>query len=111
MKRGKPIPPVPEHPLGRDDPFDTGDKDVHKLVNVNGISGKRLLSFIERIERLDAERKAITDDIREVRKEAKGTGFDVKVIAHILKLRKQDADDRNEFDDLVDTYMRAIGDA
>lgn len=74
-----------------------------------GIAADRLKSFVERIERLQAEQKALTEDIKEVKAEAKGVGFDVKVIMHIIKVRKQDADDRDEFDALVDTYMRALG--
>lgn len=107
--RIRPIPPVPEHPLGARDPFDTGDKDLHKPVNVNGIAGETLLSFIQRIERLNEERKSIADDIKEIKSEAKGSGFDIKVINHIIKIRRQDADDRAEFEDLVDVYSRAIG--
>jgi len=108
-KRVKPIAPVPEHPDGARDPFDTGDKDLHKAHNVNGISGEALISFIQRIERLEEERKAISDDIKEIKSEAKGSGFDISVINHILKIRKQDADDRAEFETLVDIYSRAIG--
>jgi len=111
-RRAQPIPPVPEHPLGRSaekDPFDTGDKDLQKPVNVGNVSGERLRSFIERIERLGSEIRSLQDDVKEIKKEAKGSGFDVKVINHILKIRKQDKDDRDEFDALVDTYLRAIG--
>lgn len=95
------------------DPLDIGDKDPQTAgtapVNVAGISGDRLKSFIERIERLNEERATIAADIKEVKAEAKGAGFDVKIIAFLIKLRKQDADDLAEFNALVDIYKRAIG--
>lgn len=74
-----------------------------------GNSGKVLLGFIERIERLMAEKKAIADDILEVKKELKGSGFDVKVTTWLIKLRASDQDDLDEFDGLVEAYKRAIG--
>ena len=55
-----------------------------------GVSGERLRSYIERIERLEEEKKALSDDIREVYSEAKGTGFDVKILRQIIRLRKMD---------------------
>jgi uncharacterized protein (UPF0335 family) len=99
-------------PTTEADPLDIGDKDPQTAgtgVNVAGISGERLRSFIERIERLNEEKAALTTDIKEVKAEAKATGFDVKIINYLIKIRKQDADDRAEFEALADTYMRAIG--
>lgn len=81
----------------------------HNSGEVGGVSAARLRSFVERIERLNDEKQALTDDIREVFSEAKGTGFDVKVLREILKLRKQDATDRAEFDEVLDLYKRALG--
>lgn len=78
-------------------------------VQVAGVSAERLRSFIERIERLETERKAIGEDIKAVKAEAKGTGFDVKVISFLIKIRKQDADDLAEFEALAETYKRALG--
>ena len=79
------------------------------MNDVAGVSGDRLRSFVERIERLEEEKKALSDDIREVYSEAKGTGFDVKVIRYIVRLRKMDSSDRNEMEEMIDVYKRAIG--
>jgi uncharacterized protein (UPF0335 family) len=79
------------------------------MPNVGGIAGDRLKSFVERIERLDEERKAIAEDIKEVFAEAKGTGFDVKIMRQILKIRKMDKDDLDEQEALLDVYKRALG--
>lgn len=81
---------------------------MSEQTNVGGVAAERLKSFIERIERLTEEKEAIAGDIREVMSEAKGTGFDVRVIRTILKLRKMDASDRNELEELVDVYKRAL---
>lgn len=77
--------------------------------DVGGVAGKRLLSFLERVERLGEEKAAIAEDIKEVFAEAKGVGFDVKTMRHVLKLRKMDAEKRSEADALLDLYMSAIG--
>jgi uncharacterized protein (UPF0335 family) len=69
----------------------------------------RLKSFIERIERLEEEKKGIADDIKEVYAEAKGAGFEVKVMRQIIRLRKMEADARREQEELLDLYMRALG--
>ena len=72
-------------------------------------TGARLRSFIERIERLEEEKKALADDIKEVYSEAKGQGFDTKTMRKIVSLRKKDPDDRAEEDALLDTYKSALG--
>jgi uncharacterized protein (UPF0335 family) len=72
-------------------------------------TGQRLRSFIERVERLEEEKKALADDIKEVYAEAKGQGFDVKTMRKIISLRRKDPDDRAEEDALLDTYMSALG--
>jgi uncharacterized protein (UPF0335 family) len=69
----------------------------------------QLKAFVERVERLEEEKKAISDDIRDVFAEAKGNGFDVKALRTIIRLRKQDADERREHDSIVETYMHALG--
>jgi uncharacterized protein (UPF0335 family) len=69
----------------------------------------QLKSIIERIERLEEERKTISDDIRDVYAEAKGNGFDVKAIRTIVRLRKQDANERAESETILETYMQALG--
>ena len=68
-----------------------------------------LKAFVERIERLEEEKKAIADDIRDVYAEAKGTGFDVKALRAIVRMRKQDVDERREQEAILDTYMHALG--
>lgn len=71
--------------------------------------GRQLRSFIERIERMDEEKQAIVDDIKEIYAEAKGNGFDSKIMRIIIRRRKQDANDRAEQDALRDTYEHALG--
>ncbi len=70
---------------------------------------QQLRSFIERIERLEEEKKALSSDMRDVFAEAKSTGFDVKAMRQVLKLRKQDMHERQEQEALVETYMNALG--
>ncbi|QFR32387.1 DUF2312 domain-containing protein [Ancylobacter sp. TS-1] len=74
-----------------------------------GFAKEQLMSFVERIERLEEEKKAIADDIIDVFAEAKGTGFDVKALREILKIRKQDSDQRAEREAIVDLYLQALG--
>jgi uncharacterized protein (UPF0335 family) len=69
----------------------------------------QLKAVIERIERLEEEKKAISDDVRDVYAEAKANGFDVKALRSIVKLRKQDIDERKEHDAILETYMHALG--
>ena len=73
------------------------------------VTSERLKSFIERIERLEEEKKGIADDIKDVFAEAKGTGFDVKIMRQVIRLRKMEANDRQEQEELLDVYMRALG--
>lgn len=77
--------------------------------DVGGVAGARLKSFIERIERLEEEKTAIADDIKDVYAEAKGTGFDSKTIRKVVSLRKLDEEKRREADDMLDLYKSAIG--
>ena len=76
---------------------------------VGGIQGDRLKSFIERIERLEEEKASLAADIKDVFSEAKGTGFDTKIMRQILKLRKMDSADVDEQETLLDLYKRALG--
>ena len=69
----------------------------------------QLKAIIERIERLEEEKKTISDDIRDVYAEAKGNGFDVKVLRTIVRMRKQDVDERKEEEAVLETYMHALG--
>ena len=73
-----------------------------------GISGDRIRSFIERIEHIDEEIKGLNEGKKEAFAEAKGEGFDVKVLREILRLRKLDREDREEHKSLVDLYLRAM---
>jgi uncharacterized protein (UPF0335 family) len=79
------------------------------MADVGGIAADRLKSFIERIERLEEEKKALADDIKEVIAEAKGTGFDVKIMRQVIRLRRMDKDDLSEQETLLDLYRRALG--
>jgi uncharacterized protein (UPF0335 family) len=79
------------------------------MPDVGGIAGERLKSFIERIERLEEEKRALAEDIKEVFSEAKGVGFDVRTMRHIIKIRRTDQDDLDEQEALLDTYKRALG--
>ena len=72
------------------------------------ISGGRIRSFVERIENLDAELQELNEQKKEVFAEAKADGFDVKILKEIIKLRKQDQDERDEHESLLDLYMRAM---
>ena len=73
-----------------------------------GIAGDRIRSFIERVEHIEEELKALNEGKKEIFAEAKGEGFDVKVLKEILRLRKQDKDERDEQDSLLDLYMQAM---
>jgi uncharacterized protein (UPF0335 family) len=79
------------------------------MPDVGGIAGDRLKSFIERIERLEEEKKVLTADIKEVYAEAKGSGFDTKIMRQLIRLRRMDKDDLDEQETLLDVYKRAIG--
>ena len=75
---------------------------------IGGIASDRLRTIIERIERLEEEKGAITEDIKEIYSEAKGAGFDIKILRQIVGLRKLDKSDRQELEALLDTYKRAL---
>ncbi len=77
--------------------------------DVGGVAGKRLKSFLDRVERLEEEKKGLADDIKDIYAEAKGVGFDVKTMRKILKLRKMEAEKRREEEELLDLYKAAIG--
>ncbi len=75
----------------------------------SNIAGERLRSIIERIERLEEERKALANDIKDIFSEAKSAGFDVKVIRQLIRIRKQEPAEVEEQETLLDIYRRAIG--
>ena len=78
------------------------------MTNAAGIPGDRICAFVERVERIDEEIKALNEGKKEILSEAKGEGFDVKVLREILRLRKQDKDERDEQESLLDLYLRAM---
>src|SRR3954453_18780596 len=84
--------------------LDEGDA----MTDSVGIAGDRIRSFVERIEQLETELQEINEQKKEVFSEAKGDGFDVKVIKEIIRLRKQDKDERDEHETLLDVYMCAM---
>ncbi|WOJ90930.1 DUF2312 domain-containing protein [Methylocapsa polymorpha] len=73
-----------------------------------GVAAQELQQFVERIERLEEEKKAISDDIRDVYAEMKGRGFDVKAVRQIIKIRKQDHSERKEMEAILELYMSAL---
>lgn len=78
-------------------------------ITLGGNAKAQLLAFIERVERLEEEKKSLADDIKDVYAEAKGTGFDVKALKAIIKRRKADQEKLAEHEAILDTYMHALG--
>lgn len=83
--------------------------DPMKGHNSRGAAAGQLRAFVERIERLEEEKKTIADDIKDVYAEAKGSGFDTKAIRKIVSERKQDQAERLEFESILDLYRHALG--
>lgn len=79
------------------------------MANPGGIAAEQLKSFIERIERLEEEKKAMAEDIKDVYAEAKGSGFDPKIMRQIIKLRKMEEHARKEQEELLTLYAHALG--
>lgn len=79
------------------------------MADGGGIAGERLRSFIQRIERLEEEKKTLSDDIREVYSEAKSNGFDPKIMRQVVRLRRMESADRQEQEALIETYLSALG--
>ncbi|SHJ50920.1 Uncharacterized conserved protein, UPF0335 family [Roseomonas rosea] len=100
-----------------DVPFDIDDEAAASRArqeadpdpDVGGIAADRLRSIIERVERLEEERKALADDIKDIFAEGKSAGFDVKVIRQIIRIRKQEPAEVEEQETLLDLYRRALG--
>lgn len=78
-------------------------------IGHNQIAKDQIRSIIERIERMEEEKKVISDDIRDVYAESKGNGYDVKALRTIVRMRKQDPNDRQEQETILETYMHALG--
>ena len=74
-----------------------------------GVAAGQIKSIIERVERLEEEKAALAADIREIYSEAKGNGYDVKVLRQIVRIRKQDASERQEQEAILDLYLHALG--
>lgn len=79
------------------------------MADAGGVAADQLRAFIERIERLEEEKKVIADDIKDVYAEAKGNGFDVKVMRKIVSLRKRKPHEREEEEAILDLYLHALG--
>lgn len=79
------------------------------MADTGGIASDQIRSIVERIERLEEEKQAIADDIKEVYAEAKANGFDAKVLRQIVRIRKQDVTERQEQEALLDLYLHALG--
>lgn len=90
-------------------PNQTMSEDRQETKDVGGVAGKRLLSFIERIERLEEEKAGIADDIKDVYAEAKGVGFDTKTIKKLIKIRKISKEKLDEEQALLSLYANSIG--
>ncbi|GAN78135.1 DUF2312 domain-containing protein [Acidisphaera rubrifaciens] len=88
--------------------LDATDKDG-PASKAGGVAADRLRSIVERIERLEEERKALSSDIKDIYAEAKSAGFDVKVLRTLIRLRKQEAAEIEEQETLLDVYRRALG--
>jgi uncharacterized protein (UPF0335 family) len=78
------------------------------MADVGGIASERLRTIIERVERLEEEKAALAEDIREIFSEAKAAGFDVKILRQVIRLRKLDSSDRQEQEAILDLYKRAL---
>ncbi|HBO59695.1 MAG TPA: hypothetical protein DD624_07295 [Alphaproteobacteria bacterium] len=97
----------------------TGTKDSADFIQkadkangleiVNGVDANRLLSYLERIEQIEEEKKSLQNDIKEIFEEAKSANFDVKAIKQLLKIRKMDDQDRESQEYVVKQYRRALG--
>jgi uncharacterized protein (UPF0335 family) len=79
------------------------------VMDTSVVDAGHLLAFIERIEKLEEEKRAIADDIKDVYAEAKGTGFDPKVMRKIVSLRRQDKSKRQEEEEILGLYLSALG--
>lgn len=79
------------------------------MADIGGVAKERLSSFIERIERLEEEKAALAADIREVYGEAKGAGFDARILRQVVRLRKMNQADRRQQEELLELYTRALG--
>lgn len=82
---------------------------MNQTTSIDAVAPDQLRAFVERIERLEEEKKAIADDIKDVYAEAKANGFDVKVLRKVVSLRKQDKAEREEMEAILELYLDALG--
>jgi uncharacterized protein (UPF0335 family) len=85
------------------------DRKIESIASTETVNSGHLRAFVERIERLEEEKKATSDDIKDVYSEAKGTGFDTKVLKAIIKIRGMDRDKRIEEEEILSLYLTALG--
>ena len=78
------------------------------MSGLDGVAGNQLRAFVERIEHVDEEIKALNEDKKSIFDEAKGEGYDVKILKEVIRLRKQDKRERDEHDSLLEVYLHAI---
>ncbi len=83
--------------------------DTAEAATTGNVAADRLKSIVERIERLEEERKALGSDIKDIYAEAKSAGFDVKVLRQLIRMRKQEPNEIEEQQTLLDVYRRALG--
>jgi len=88
---------------------DASPNPAARPANTGGVAAERLRSFVERIERLEEDKAGIANDIKDVYLEAKGEGFDTKVLRKLIGVRKKDPQQRREEDELLELYLSAIG--
>ena len=86
-----------------------GAPSIDQLAGASSVAADRLRSFIERVERLEEDKAAIMNDIKEVFAEAKGEGYDVKTLRQVIRLRKMDRADRQEMEAMLELYLSALG--
>jgi uncharacterized protein (UPF0335 family) len=100
-------------PAGGSPHADRGFDDMTDAAAVDAPATRfakdQLKAIVERIERLEEEKKSTSDDIREIYQEAKGNGYDIKALRTIVRMRKQDANERAEQESILETYMQALG--
>mgnify|MGYP000993002178 CR=1 FL=1 len=82
---------------------------MHAVVDNTGVAAGELKQFVERLERLDEEKQAIADDIKDVYTEVKARGFEPKIVRQVIKIRKQDRAERQDAEAILDLYLEALG--
>lgn len=96
-------------PLGSKNKPKAPSADGKVSSSHNGVDAAHLRSFVERIERLEEENRTLADDIKEIYAEAKGSGFDTKILRKVVALRRMDADKRKEQEEILELYLSALG--